>query len=234
MKQVMIHAFDSRVQASKVAAMTLNSALREDLLSKGCASLLLSGGSTPAMVYRELSRVESNWEATSIGLVDERYVPPSDPRSNERLVRDNLLIANAAKAKLVSLWSEGASLETVERRAARAYRCFIRPSAALVGMGEDGHTASWFPDSASLGRALSDQSPPVIAARATGLQPGQVERRLTVTKRVLMSTKQLVLLMFGDTKLSRFEAAMNDAYPQLPIRELVDARERKLTIIWAP
>ena len=104
-----IEAFPSREALFDAAASVLVSALNDAVAKRGQAGFAATGGSTPAPVYDRLATLTAPWEKITVTLTDERCVPPSDPGSNEGLVRRHLLVDKAAKASFAPLYFEGAS-----------------------------------------------------------------------------------------------------------------------------
>ena len=93
--------FDSRAAAAAAAAERLGAALSRRLEGQGKASLVVSGGTSPAGVFRELAETELAWPDVHVILSDERWVPPDHEDSNERLVRETLLQGAAQDATLL-------------------------------------------------------------------------------------------------------------------------------------
>lgn len=119
--------------------------LRTTLRAHSRATLALSGGRSPVLFMQHLSRFDMDWHAVTVTLVDERWVPSTHVESNENLVRTHLLQNYAASATLVGLYAASDSAEsgqaTVEQR---LQGLPSRLSVVVLGVGEDGHTASWF------------------------------------------------------------------------------------------
>ena len=147
--------------------------LRQDIAIHGAASLAVSGGGTPRNMFQRLSRCELDWSRVWITLVDERWVDPGDADSNERLVRQYLLQNKADSARFVGLKSAHADpaqgIAEISRRLARIPRPFTR---VILGMGADGHTASWFPQAANLEALLDPAGDAGLGATDPGLVLG--------------------------------------------------------------
>lgn len=120
--------------------------LSTSLRKRNAASLVVSGGSTPAPLFDALSTRELDWSRVTVTLADERWVPADHKDSNEALVRNRLLVGNAASAAFVSLYEPGCS--PIEAQSVVAQRLGSMPlpfDVVLLGMGNDGHTASFSP-----------------------------------------------------------------------------------------
>lgn len=238
MTRASITTFASRDEASAFAAERLGEALDAGLSARGGAALLASGGSTPGEAYRRLAEQPRDWSRVRVGLVDERWVEPSDARSNERLLRATLLTGEAAKAILVPMKTPDATpesaLEIVEDRYREAFH--EPPDAILMGLGEDGHTASWFPGARGLDAALDPGARARVAAiDATGSAvAGDCPVRMTLTRAFVARARRVVLLAFGDRKRSVLERALDGRGRDLPVCALLDSVGAALAIAWAP
>jgi 6-phosphogluconolactonase len=224
--------FKTREDASQATAELAQNALFEGLRVRGKASLAVSGGSTPGPMFDTLSKADIDWASVSIGLVDERCVPPDHDASNERLVRRTLLQHKAAKADFLPLWSR---VEQFTQDANRLYTSRVPFDFVLLGMGNDGHTASWFPGAKNLSDALDDREQAVVSIDAAGCPvAGEITNRLTMTRRAISSAKHAVLLIFGDEKRRVFETAMTKPINDFPVRAAVEGLGQRLVVCWAP
>lgn len=178
-------------------ADVVSSDLRQAIDERGQAILAVSGGSTPATFFRALARKPLQWDAITVTLVDERFVPPSSERSNERLVRENLLQADASNAQFFGLFDDCG----LEQAAARADDWFSAQQypvdVAVLGMGTDGHTASFFADAGNLDELLDPSS----GKRVLAVQSAAAgEPRLTVTLDLLKSVRNTYVHIEGQSK----------------------------------
>lgn len=189
-------------------AVVIAAQLRRDLQHRPRARLLLSGGSTPAPVYRALSKAPLEWDRVDVALVDERWLLPDDPDSNARLVRSHLLKHHATAARFETMTQPGRSIEEVVATASAHGQ--QQASVAVLGMGEDGHTASLFPNMPDLDRALASRQPYVTvdARGCAGADPWQ--RRISLTPAGLARTACRLLLLKGQRKRDVFQQALAD------------------------
>ncbi len=187
-------------------AVAIAAELRRDLALRPRARLLLSGGTTPAPVYRALARAPLDWARVDVALVDERWLQPSDPDSNAWLVRHHLLRENAAAARFEALTQPGRSLEDAVAFANAHAR--QHASAAVLGMGEDGHTASLFPGMPGLERALASRQPYVAVDAAGAAGARQWRRRISLTPAGLAPVRARLLLIRGAAKRAAFVEAV--------------------------
>ena len=222
----------------QTAVDTIHAALQRDLDAHGEALLLLSGGSTPGPVYRALATRELDWARVDVSLVDDRWVAPDAAASNARLARDTLLQSHAGAARFRPLVTAaethtsapGAMAAAVDAANAHWRDAGWVPSIAVLGMGDDGHTASLFPGSAGLQHALSTDAP-YAAIDATGCPgAGQLPLRLSLTAAGLASARQRLLLLRGDTEREVLaQAAAPGPVETLPVRA---AFAQTLQVLW--
>ncbi|MEW6743598.1 MAG: 6-phosphogluconolactonase [Planctomycetota bacterium] len=170
--------------------------------ARGRCTLALSGGSTPRPVYEELARSGAagtvQWNAVDLYVGDERCVPLDDPQSNSRMIAESLAPAIAAGARLHRMQAA-----PEDRDAAAADYAACLPEALdilLLGVGEDGHTASLFPGSP----ALDEQAQRVVAVKG----PRPPLWRLTITPRVIASAREIAVLVTGRAKAGAVARAL--------------------------
>src|SRR5271170_1606453 len=173
--------------------------------ARGLASLVVSGGRSPVRLFEILRTQRLDWGRVCIGLADERWVGPEDAASNERLVRDVLLKDHAASARFHGL-KNGAP--TPDLGAVSAWGTFARVprpfDAVVLGMGDDGHTASLFPGSPNLPSALN----PFAVAGCVGMRaPVAPQPRLSLNLSALLDARRVVILLGGEAKWRTYVAA---------------------------
>ncbi len=169
-----------------------NTAIRE----RGRFIVSLAGGSTPRAVYpRWAQRSTLDWSKVVLLFGDERCVPPTQPESNFRMVEETLLAGLRVKPQVYRMEGEVPDPGQAARQYENTVRDLLgadgRLDLALLGMGEDGHTASLFPRQPALREA---QALCVRTAAPTG-QP-----RLTLTVPVLRNARELMILVAGASK----------------------------------
>lgn len=139
------HEFATRGELAVMLARSVASTLGEAIAARGTAFIAVSGGTTPAGFFRALSQEPLDWGKVIVTLVDERFVPENSDRSNAALVRANLLQNRAAEARFVGLYQPAATVEEAATQASEALKPLPWPlDVAALGMGLDGHTASFF------------------------------------------------------------------------------------------
>jgi 6-phosphogluconolactonase len=228
-----LHEFaDGRALAEALAGRVAG-LLAEAVAARGAASIAVSGGSTPKAFFKALSAHDLAWERVTITLVDERFVPADNPRSNHLLVAQNLLKDKATIARFVPLYHAADSAEAAAELASAETAAIGQPfDVVVLGMGTDGHTASFFPGGSRLAEAISAQTPRgVITMEAEGAG----ETRLTLTFTSLQDARLLVLHIEGDAKKSVLAAAEADGpEAEMPVRAVLRRAETPVDIYWAP
>lgn len=204
-------------------ASRLASDLEDALLSNDRVTLAVPGGSTPGPMFDQLSAADLDWSRVDVMLTDERRVPADHERSNERLLRERLLVNRASAATFLRTVPD--ENKTMDRlNAALAARLPI--NVLVLGMGSDMHTASLFPGSPDLPGALAADAAPLMMVDASeGLEP-----RITLTGPVLASAISTHLLIAGSDKLT----ALNRAAELPPIDAPVSLVLKDAEIHWAP
>ena len=223
---------DGSTWASACAAR-LTETLAAALGDTGKAVLAGSGGSTPAPIYARMATTDLDWSKVAVTLIDERYVPDIAPESNAALVRQSLLTGPAAAARFVPLFHAEV---TVDRAAALATQSLAREGArldaVLLGMGEDGHICSMFPDSPTLKTLLT----PTLRPAVYGVPPGRDGaapslERLSINLPYLMTARRVVLAITGPAKRAVFEREAAGDPAVRPIAALI-AADVPLDVLW--
>jgi 6-phosphogluconolactonase len=206
--------------------------LAAGIAARGAALLIVSGGRTPLRYFRALCDQPIDWSRVAVTLADERRVANDSPRSNAKLVRETLLQGRAAAAPFVPL--ADARLDEDQELAAANARIVTLPLPADVvalGMGDDGHTASWFPRADGLAEAMDLGARVLVAPiRAAGAP----EPRLTLTGRVLLRARAIALHIEGADKLATLDNALGAGpVEDMPIRAVLRSAAERLTIFAA-
>lgn len=225
-------AFKTRSEASSAAADLLASLLTAGLAkdTNAQASLVVSGGSTPGPCFDQLSTQVLDWSRVTVLPTDERWVPGNDPDSNERLIRSRLLQGKAGQGNVLPFFREGIEAKQAPRVIEQDLESLARPfNASLLGMGEDGHFASLFPDFAGLPEALDPHGKATCIMVQTA---GSPHLRISLTLSALLDSACIVLLIFGEKKRAVFDAAI-DGDSNYPIESLLRHIRTPLTVIWA-
>lgn len=191
---------------AQVIALTLRiTTLINSLLShKDKVVLAVSGGTSPISLYKNLSNTDLPWHKIIITLVDERLVDSLSPDSNEKLVRDYLLQNKAKVAEFVNCDLDNE----------------LEIDIAILGMGQDGHTASIFPDCEELSDALTTLKQYIFTTPKTAKH-----NRISLSLNALTKIPYLLLSLSGNEKLEVLKKAQSEVNLEYPISLLLDKRK---------
>jgi 6-phosphogluconolactonase len=224
-----LHTFDNRPELASALATTIAGHLADAIAARGAGFIAVSGGSTPALLFAELSHVPIDWAKVTVTLIDERLVPADQPRSNAKLVADKLLQGPAAAATFVPLYQGTDDGEEAAQRARAELAKLPWPlDVAILGMGPDGHTASFFPDAPNVAELLAaDAELLVLPVESAAAQ----EHRLTLTLGKIVGAGFVALHIEGPDKKQVLDKVL--AGEELPIRKAIEASPRRVEIFWA-
>lgn len=204
--------------------------LKEALAARGTASLAVSGGRTPAGFLRALGGMPLEWSRIGITLADERWVPAEHADSNARLVKETLLTGAASAANFIPLFNSAdnaaaGQVETEQRLTALSWPLDI----VVLGMGDDGHTASLFPQAPELEHACTTSAHCVAITPVTA-----AHSRLSLSLSALTSARNLLVHITGEGKRQLLDTALAQSItPVLPIRRVLDAAT-EAHVFWTP
>ena len=206
--------------------------LEEAIRIRGSAVLMVSGGSTPKKLFEWLRQSPLDWEKVRIGLCDERWVDANHPDSNEKLVRDFLMQDQAVNAQFVGLYCEDMSANEAEVVCSQRVKRDLWPiDVSVLGMGEDGHTASLFPHNPKLFDALDTHNETLCVAITPSVAPHE---RMSLTLRALLSAEHLYLHIEGEKKRKVYEEALSgDDVLELPIRAVLHQENKMIEVYYA-
>jgi len=196
------HRYDSRDELDAALTETIATQLTQGIASRGSASLVVSGGSTPKGLFKTLSSTELDWEKVTVLLADERWVPETHADSNSAMVKSLLLQGKAAAANWIDFGAGqgGADAEVV--RITEILSAMDSFDVVILGMGGDSHTASLFPCSIELPEGLSTTAPVLMTQPTTA-----PHRRISLSKDRLLKTELGIIHLVGDNKLEVYEKA---------------------------
>ena len=197
------------------------------------ATLAVSGGSTPKPLFEVLSHCNIDWGRVRITQVDERWVPEEHADSNARLIREHLLQNRASAAEFVSMRidiEDAFAAESAVEEKLADFREAI--DVTILGMGEDGHTASFFPAAEQLDAALDTESDALCLAPRP---PAAPHDRMTLSLAAVLRSRQLYLHITGERKFAVLERALAGSdRRELPIRAVFGREDSPLEVFYAP
>lgn len=221
--------FATRLEASQAAAERIAELLSHRLDNQNRASLVVSGGTSPGDCMSALAKTPLDWQRVQVVLSDERWVPPDHEDSNEKLVRETLLVDKASSATLEPVYADGVSPQ--ERCDALQDPLPELPfSCSLIGMGADGHFASLFPDAEQLADGLDVESGRLYIPVDTAASP---HPRISMTLAGISRSDEIVLLFFGEEKLAVYKEALESANG-FPVARLLRQKRAPVRLFWAP
>ena len=215
--------FTSSEYLCKSMKKRIEKILSEAIEKRERAVIALSGGSTPKQLFKSLCESDIAWEKVYITLVDERWVDTDNCDSNEYLVRHSLLKGRASRAHFIGLKNEEYSAFDGLQKCKDGLQGFQDDfDLVILGMGEDGHTASFFPGADELESAL------ISNETCVAITPPQADhRRMTLTLSRLLRTKNLFLHIQGKKKFEVLNEALKEgSIKDMPIRAFIH-REKK-------
>lgn len=226
------HTFADPSALAGALAHAVADDLRAALAERDTASLALSGGNTPKAFMQALALQELDWPCVMVTLVDERWVPESSDRSNAALVRSHFLHGPAAQTRFVPLYRDAPEPESAIGEIEDALAMLPSPfDAVVLGMGNDGHTASFFPGGDHLAAALDPATAAVVLPMRA---PDAGEPRITLTLPPILAARRLYLHIEGASKQEVLAQAISGegqgaAYP---IRSVLEHARPLVQIYW--
>ena len=233
--------FDSNDQLVAALGLAIIEQLKDGIIEKGNATLAVSGGNSPRPLFDYLSQQDIHWPAVTVTLVDERWLSESHEDANSYLVNHVLRQNKATEAKFISLYNGMVSPYEAETDINNRLQQLSLPfDVVILGMGEDGHTASFFPQAANLPNALFTEH------KCCAITPPSAPyQRMTLTLPTLLNTKRLFLHITGEKKRKVLNKAMSidldsnhlqksfDVINEYPIRSVLYQNQPPLEIYYA-
>lgn len=226
-------AFASAADAAQALAGAVAADLAAALAVRPRASLVVSGGRSPIAFFEHLREAALDWWRVVVTLADERWVPPEHADSNAGLVAGHLLQHAAAAAQFLPLWNGALTPAQAMAERSAALAALPRPIDALVlGMGEDGHTASLFPGAPGLAEALDPHHTALLAAIDP---PAAPHPRLSLTLTALLDSRRIHLPLGGAAKHAVYRRALASGdCAQWPIAAVLCQQQVPVRVYLAP
>ena len=200
-----------------IQAQSIYEALKNNIDNNGSVSFVVSGGSSPVKIFNDLSKSDLDWSKVSVTLVDDRVVSSEHSDSNEKLLKENLFINNASAAKFISLKSDSDEVMNINRPF----------DIMLLGMGEDGHFASLFPELIDNSNYFDlSANPEIIFTEPMG---NPCHKRVSMNLSMIMKSKKIILLVSSSAKSILVDQALENKY--LPIHFLLNQQTKDIEII---
>lgn len=225
-----LNTFTSSDELNQTFAKRLTDILSDAIAKRGRAYLVVSGGRTPQALFQKLSQADIDWSKVTITLADDRFLPDSEADSNERLVKASLLQHKAAQAAFISLYAPFDKAELAVPELLKRVADLPTFDAVILGMGEDGHTASLFPCSQEVQAGMAPDAPALLAVNPT-TAPYQ---RISLSKTRLLNSRFLFLHLVGESKLKVLEQAMaSHDELAMPIRAFLHHTDPQISVMFA-
>ena len=202
----------------KNISQTIFDKLEKDLCENGQSTFIVSGGSSPVQIFKDLSAMQAKWSDINISLVDDRVVDTNHDDSNEKLVNNVLIKDEAKDANFISLCNQYKDLLNLKRPF----------GIMLIGMGEDGHFASLFPK-------LIETNPEYFDLESdseiffTEPMGNPCHRRVSMNLSMILESKDIFLLVSSEKKSEVLNQAKSDK--SLPLYYLLNQSKVDLKII---
>lgn len=224
----MIEAFDNEGSLADSACAATVEALRSGIDVRGRASLIATGGRSPHGTYDRLTDTSIDWSRVTVSLSDDRFVPPDDPASNEKLVRERLLVGRAAPARFLPLRHDAATPQASADLAEPLLSALAPYDMLLLGMGEDGHVASLIPGSPVLETGMDMAGTRAVLGVPAGVGTPPLAR-ITLTLPALAAARMTLILIAGERKREIVSRERGQ-----PVHALLEQAKGPVRVLWTP
>lgn len=225
------HVFSEQEALIEALAQSILRDLQKAIDETGKASLLVSGGSTPGPLFEKLRKAIFSWDKVLVGLCDERWVDVSQEESNEHFVKKYLLQEEAAKASFIGMYEANKDIYTAQKVCSKKMKEMLFPFDVLIlGMGNDAHTASLFPENVKLEEAFDLNNKNLCIAIEPTTAP---YTRMSLTRWAILSAKNIYLHFEGEEKTAVYEEAIagEDMY-RMPIRSVLNQDMKEIEVFY--
>jgi len=229
------HFFDSRQALIDALIARCETRLTSCVETSKSAAFYVSGGSTPELVYKALSERHLPWANIHIAMVDERWVDVNHPRSNEAFLNRCLRINHAAQAPFVGMKNPAESPCEGWSDCEKSFQALPEKSGiCILGMGGDGHTASFFPHAEGLNNALQSEAFVAALTAIPSVVTGDEVDRMTMTLHAIQQSGEIVLLITGEDKLAVYRQALEQGdIADMPVRAVLQQSQTPVHVFWA-
>lgn len=228
--------FDSKESLTAELSASLEARLVSGIKKEGRASLMVSGGSSPAPAYKHLSNLELEWNKIDVAMVDERWVDADHEKSNEAFIKSTLLQNHASSANFITMKNTAATALQGANECEQAYQQLNQPfDVTILGMGPDGHTASLFPNADGLENGLTSTNLVCAINAIQSEVTGTITERMTLTLHAIAQSKVVKLLISGEEKLAVYKTAQaGGGVNDMPLRAVLNHPTINIEVYWAP
>ncbi len=227
------HQFESKISLIQALKTHISNTLNESLKAQNKPFLALSGGTTPSPLYVELAKENLRWSDIKVTLTDERLVPTDNAESNEKMIKETLIQDKAAECQFIPLMHDDVSDEAlIAQTQASLDEINSRFDLVLLGMGNDMHTASLFPDAPELLQALRAEN----NEKCLLLNPASASgKRISLTLPTLLNSQAIILLINGQAKWDALQLALSYNDPiKAPVSAILNQDTVPVHVYWAP
>ncbi len=213
----MIETYASHAALADAVANAVADAIRVGNAQNMHSTLVATGGRMPGPVYDRLSKLDLEWGRVVVTLSDDRLVPDTHPESNVKLLKDRLLIDEAAVSRFLPLTEDAED-------ALWAQSPF---DAVMLGMGEDGHIAALIPGSPLVPDAMNPDDERWVVSMPAGYGSPPLAR-ISMTFAALLQSRAIFLLIAGEKKREVLEGE------GLPVHALLAQDRVPVRVFWSP
>lgn len=217
--------FEDNQSQAKALAEAVSSSLSAIIKQQGYATLAVSGGKSPKLFLQILSKAPIEWQKVTVTLVDERFTDTKSEDSNEQMIRNNLLINNADAALFIGL----VTTRNIIACTTNANLQLKSIDVIVLGMGDDGHTASIFPCCNELNHALELDGAveKYVVTRPTTAN----YERIGLSLYGILDSKKIFISINGLNKLNIITEASRNIDKKYPISYVL-ANNKSLDVYW--
>jgi 6-phosphogluconolactonase len=231
MSKMELHNYCDHYELNANLAIKIINQLNNAVAQNGRAYMVVSGGKTPVELFKILAQAPIPWDNITITLADERCVAINDINRNEGVVRNYLLQHAAKKARFISLYNEHVNINDGIKKTSQDIGSLPAFDVVILGMGEDGHTASLFPCSKELALGIDDHAAPVLLVTPQ-TAPYQ---RVSLSKKRLMNSHLIFIHFTGQKKLAILDKALAEPNPLImPISAFLNIKNSNVQVMYAP
>lgn len=218
---MILNRFKNKADLDEILADRIISILNETIKEKKQATLLFSGGSTPVGLLKVLSKKKFDWTSVTMSLVDDRMVEDNSSFSNYKMIKELFInqIAPEAQPRLLPLVVDLQDFDKNLKLVSKNFENILKADLVILGMGNDGHFASLFPNDSASEKALNQENKEKLVYTQAPVYP---EQRISFSWNFIKKSKYLFLHITGNEKLHIIQ---NETFHKnLPVNVLLTER----------